>query len=82
VQINRAIATRTFSKGYQDALSRLKSLVQQVFLLEKLVKLSEDNLRMSRVRYEGGEGAAFESVAAQNQLAWARRHHCIVLASF
>jgi outer membrane protein len=82
VQVNREMATRTFSKEYQDAMSRLKSLAQQVALTEKQVKLSEDNLRMSRVRYDGGEGAALEVVAAQNQLALARTNYYTALASF
>jgi len=82
VQVNREVATRSFSKEYQDALSRLKSLVQQVALTEKQVKLSEENLRMSRVRYEGGEGAALEVVAAQNQLVQARINYYTALASF
>ena len=76
------MATRSFSKEYQDALSRLKSLVQQVSLTEKQVKLPEENLRLSRVRYEGGEGAALEVVAAQNQLALARTNYYTALAGF
>lgn len=82
VQVNREMAVRSFSKEYQDALSRLKSLAQQVAMAEKQVKLSEENLRMSRVRYEGGEGAALEVVAAQNQLALARTNYYTALASF
>ena len=82
VQVTHEIAIRTFSKEYQDALIRLKSLSQQVSLAEKQVKLSGENLRMSRVRYEGGEGAALEVVAAQNQLAQARTNYYTALAGF
>jgi outer membrane protein TolC len=39
------------------------------------VKLSKDNLRLSRVRYEGGEGVALDVVAAQGQLAQARANY-------
>ena len=56
IQINKEIATRTYSKEYQDALSRLKSLIQQVSITDEQVKLSQENLRMSRIRYDGGEG--------------------------
>jgi outer membrane protein len=80
VQITREVAIRSFSREYQDALSHLKSLFHQVSLAEEQVRLSEQNLRMSRVRYEGGEGAALEVVAAQNQLAQARTNYYTALA--
>ena len=81
VETNREIATRTYSKEYQDALSRLKSLFKQVSTTEKQVKLSQENLRMSRIRYEGGEGSALEVVDAQNQLTQAHTNYYTALAS-
>jgi outer membrane protein TolC len=80
VQINRDIATRIYSKEYQDALSRLKSMIQQVSAAEEQVKLSRENLRVSRIRYEGGEGSALEVVDAQNQLAQANTNYYSTLA--
>ena len=44
----------------------------QIALTQKRVTLSEENLRLSRVRYEGGEGSALDVVAAQSELADAR----------
>ena len=42
--------------------------------------VSEENLRMSHIRYEGGEGLASEVVTAQNQLAQARSNYYSALA--
>jgi outer membrane protein TolC len=80
VAINKKIATRTYSKEYQDALSRLKSLIRQVSVADEQVKLSRENLRISRIRYEGGEGSALEVVDAQNQLAQADTNYYTTLA--
>jgi len=80
VQITREVVARTYSKEYQDALSRLKSLIQQVSVAEDQVKLSEESLRMSRIRYEGGEGLALEVVDAQNRLGQARSNYYTALA--
>jgi outer membrane protein len=80
VQITREVATRTYSKEYQDALSRVKSLVRQVSVAKDQVRLSEENLQMSRIRYEGGEGLAIEVVDAQNQLAQANTNYYTALA--
>ena len=80
VESTRKVAIRTYSKEYEDALARVKSLIRQVSVAESQVKLSEENLRMSRVRYEGGEGLALEVVDAQNQLAQARSNYFSALA--
>jgi outer membrane protein len=44
------------------------------------VKLSEESLQLSRIRYEGGEGSALEVVDAQNQLTQARTNYYTALA--
>jgi outer membrane protein TolC len=80
VESTREVAIRTYSKEYEDALSRVKSLIQQVSVAENQAKLSEENLSMSRIRYEGGEGTALEVVTAQNQLAQARSNYYSALA--
>ncbi len=46
------------------------------------MKLSEDNLRLSRVRYEGGEGTALDVVTAQGQLAQARANYFTAKANY
>ena len=82
VDVNRQIAERTFSKEYRDALARVELVYAQIAITEKQVKLSEDNLRLSRVRYEGGEGVALDVVAAQGQLAQARANYFTAKASY
>jgi outer membrane protein TolC len=78
----RQEAERSFSRDYQDALTRVNSLRQQITLTEKQVQLSADNLRLAGVRYEGGEGLALDVVAAQNQLAQARANLVTTKASY
>ena len=80
VDSTRAVAIRAYSKEYEDALARVKSMIRQVSVAENQVKLSEENLRISRIRYEGGEGLALEVVDAQNQLAQARSNYYSALA--
>ena len=46
------------------------------------MSLSEENLRLSRVRYDGGEGPALDVVAAQTQLAQARTNLYTTLARY
>ena len=54
----------------------------QISLTQSQVSLSEENLRLSRLRYEGGEGSALDVVAAQNQLAQARTSYYSTLANY
>ena len=75
VETSRNIAERTFSKDYRDALARVESLYSQIEIADRQARLSEDNLRLSRVRYEGGEGLALDVVAAQSQVAQARANY-------
>ena len=82
VDTSRAIATRALSREYHAALDRAKSLYQQIALTDVQVRTSEDNLKMARVRYEGGEGPALDVVAAQTQLAQARTNHFATLAAY
>lgn len=82
VDANRQIAERAFSKEYRDALARVDLLYSQVAIAEKQVNLSQDNLRLSRVRYEGGEGLALDVVAAQTQVAQARANYFTARANY
>jgi outer membrane protein TolC len=82
VDTTRQIAQRTFSKEYQDALARVELIYAQIATTDTQVKLSEDNLRLSRVRYEAGEGPALDVVIAQAQLVQARTNYYVVRASY
>ncbi len=82
VDANRQIAERVFSKEYRDAQARVDQDYSQIAITERQVKLSEDNLRLSRVRYEGGEGTALDVVSAQSQLAQARQNYFTAKANY
>ena len=79
---NRAIAERRFSQEYQSALARVKQFYEQVSQSKTQVALAEEDLKLSRVRYEGGEGAALDVVIAQNQLAQARSNRYSSIANY
>lgn len=82
VDTTQQIAQRVFSKEYQDALARVKLIYAQIPSTDAQVKLAEDNLRLSRVRYEGGEGPALDVVVAQGQLVQARTNYYTVRANY
>jgi len=82
VQTNRAVAERTYSKEYQDALARVRQVYLQLDLTTSQVTLSTENLRLARVRYQGGEGLALDVVAAQNQLSLARTNQYTAKANY
>lgn len=82
VESARIISERTFSKEYQNALARVKQLFEQISLTRRQAKLTEEDLRLSRIRYEGGEGSALDVVTAQNQLAQARSNYYTAMANY
>jgi outer membrane protein len=82
VATNRQIVERAFSREYQDALERARSIYGQIGMAQSQVKLSEQNLQLSHVRYEGGEGSALDVVTAQNQLAQAQTSFYTTLANY
>lgn len=82
IDTSRQQGERAFSRDYQDALSRVKLVFQQLSITERQVRLSSDNFRMSRLRYEGGEGLALDVVTAQNQLAQAQTNLFTTKASY
>jgi outer membrane protein len=82
VDSTRAISERNFSKEYQGALARVKRLFEQIALTERQAKLAEEDLRLSRVRYEGGEGLALDVVSAQNQYAQARTNYYVTMVNY
>jgi outer membrane protein len=82
VDTTRRGAERLYSKEYQDAASRVRSLHAQIESTRAQRSLSEENLRLSRIRYEGGEGPALDVFAAQTQLAQARTNLYTTLARY
>ncbi len=82
IDSTRAISERNFSREYQGALARVKRLFEQIALTERQVKLAEEDLRLSRVRYEGGEGLALDVVSAQNQYAQARTNYYVTMVNY
>ncbi len=82
VESARRGSERTFSKEYQDAVSRVRLIHAQIETTRAQVALSDENLRLSRIRYDGGEGPALDVVAAQTQLAQARTNHYTALARY
>jgi outer membrane protein len=82
VDINRQVSERTFSRDYRDAHSRVESIYGQITIADTQVKLSEENYRLARIRYEGGEGTALDVVSAQSQLAQARSNYFTAKANY
>ena len=79
---SRAIAERVFSAEYQAALAKVRLFHEQVAQGRRQVSLSEEDLKLSRLRYEGGEGLALDVVTAQNQLAQARTNYFSSIANY
>jgi outer membrane protein len=79
---SRAIAERVFSREYESARARVKMLLEQIGIASAQVKLAEEDLRLSRIRYEGGEGSALDVVIAQSQLAQARGNFYTSIANY
>jgi outer membrane protein TolC len=78
----RSIAERRFSQEYQSALVRVQQFYDQISQSRNQVALAEEDLTLSRIRYEGGEGAALDVVVAQNQLAQARSNYYASIANY
>jgi outer membrane protein len=70
-QTDLSIGTRLFSKEYQDALSQVNGTYAQIAITQRQVDLAKENLHLSRLRFESGEGTALEVVTAQSALAQA-----------
>lgn len=79
---SRAIAERKLSQEHQSALARVKQFYEQIAQCRTQVSLAEEDLKLSRVRYEGGEGTALDVVVAQGQLAQARSNYYTSMANY
>ena len=82
VNNSRREAERTFSRDYEDARTRVSRIRERIGIAETQVRLSTENLRLARERYEGGEGLALDVVTAQNQLGQARFNLATAKAGF
>ena len=78
----RRRSERELSKEYQDALSRVRLGHAQIAVTRAQVTLSLEDLRLSRVRYDGGEGPALDVVTSQAQLGQARSNLYTALARY
>ncbi len=80
--ISREIARRDLSRDYQTAIARLRSTWSQIETTREQVRLSEENYRLAKVRYEGGEGLALDVVSAQTQMAQARGNYFSAISAY
>jgi outer membrane protein len=78
--IDRALFLRAASREYAAAEARVQALYEQIAFAREQVNLSEQSLKLSRVRYEGGEGSALEVVSAQTDLTAARTSYYQAIA--
>lgn len=65
-QTNMAILKRQMSREYQDALSEVKGIYASLSATEEGLHAAQESLRLSRERFDGGEGSALEVVTAEN----------------
>lgn len=78
----RRVAERRLSQEYHSALARVRAYFDLVDQSRRQVILAEEDLRLSRIRYEGGEGPALDVVVAQNQLTQARTSYYSSVANY
>ncbi|MCC7497709.1 MAG: TolC family protein [Bryobacterales bacterium] len=78
----RTAAGRVFSQQYSAAATRLRLLWRQISATRTQIATSEENLKLTRARYVGGEGPALDVVAAQQQLQQARVNYYTALADY
>ncbi|MBS1814701.1 MAG: TolC family protein [Acidobacteria bacterium] len=71
-EIDKAIAQRTYSKEYQDALASVNANYAQIAVADRELKAAEENLRLSKLRFQAGEGLALDVVSAQTSFAQAQ----------
>jgi outer membrane protein len=79
-QIERAVVARALGREYAAAQARVLAFYDQIEIARDQVSLSEQSLKLSRVRYEGGEGSALEVVSAQNEYTQARSNYYFAIA--
>ena len=80
--ISREMARRDLSRDYQTAIARARSNWSQIETAREQVRLSEENYRLAKLRYEGGEGLALDVVSAQTQVAQARGNYFSAISAY
>lgn len=78
----RTVAERLYSQEYRSALARAGLFHEQIGQAREQMQLAEEDFKLSRIRYEGGEGAAVDVVVAQNQLVQARSSYYTSIANY
>ncbi|MEP7362712.1 MAG: TolC family protein [Acidobacteriota bacterium] len=78
----RSIAERRYSQEYSAAMARVNRIREQIVQAKEQMALAEEDFKLSRIRYEGGEGAAVDVVVAQGQLVQARSGYYTSVASY
>ncbi len=77
-----AVAERSLSREYLAAAASVRSSFEQIPLARDELTESRENLRLSRLLYEGGEGLALDVVTAQTQAADAGTSLFTTLAAY
>ena len=78
----KSVSERRFSQEYRAAAARVKQFHEQALQSREQVGLAEEDFKLSRIRYEGGEGAAVDVVVSQNQLVQALTSYYSSIANY
>ncbi|MEO8025481.1 MAG: TolC family protein [Bryobacteraceae bacterium] len=82
VSESKSIAERRYSQEYRAALARVALFREQIAQGKEQVALAEEDFKLSRIRYEGGEGPALDVVVAQAQLVQARSSYYTTVSNY
>ena len=76
------LGERRYSLEYRAALARTTQFLEQISQAKEQMALAAEDLKLSRIRYEGGEGVAVDVVVAQSQLVQARSGYYTNIANY
>ncbi len=82
VENQARIAERTYSRDYQNALARLNTMFQQVAITQRQTDIAQESLRITQLKYQGGEGLPIEVLSAQTQVGQARTNYFTAIANY
>ena len=82
VEQQRDIAERTFTREYLAARARVQSWEDRLPLAQIELESAHENLRLVRLLYAAGEGAALDVVLSQVQVAQAGRSFYSAIAEY
>lgn len=66
------ILKRQYSRAYQDALAQVNGIYGQLAITQEGLSAAQESVRLSRLRFDGGEGTALDVVTAENALVQAQ----------